>query len=319
MTIENKGISELTISGIASASSHVIFNETLPIKIPGMESRTIQLTFVAAALGLKTDTLFIQSDDPKTPILSVPCTANIVLPFAIVDNETAGSYFESGEWFKSVAQAYGSSSRYSYLNKIPKNAAIFKTILKHAGLYNVFEIVPNTVNASNKAHYILSVNGVPKDSIYLDQNYGSGNWVKLFNTELPKDVKIELKVSDTGLNTITNAVLRADAVKFSLVSEITSLTEKISSLIPEETKLEQNYPNPFNQSTRISFSLPKQSFVSLKIFDILGNEVATIVSGELSTGIHTREWNATNISSGIYFYRLQTGKFIEAKKLILMK
>src|SRR3972149_5567003 len=218
LTIENKGISELTIFAISSASTHVIFNETLPIKIPGMESRTMQLKFVATGLGPKSDTLFIQSDDSKTPLLSVPCTANIELPFAIVDNETADSYFESGEWFTSVAQAYGSSSRYSYLNQTPKSSAVFSTVLKHSGLYDIFGIVPLTVNASNKAYYILSVNGVPKDSVYVDQNLGSGNWRKIISAELPKDVLIELKVSDTGLNTNTNAVLRADAVKFSLIS-----------------------------------------------------------------------------------------------------
>jgi len=329
LTIENKGINALTISGISSASSHLIFNETLPIKISGMASRTIQLTFAATVLGPKTDTLFIQSDDPITPLLSIPCTANIELPFAIVDNETAGSYFESGEWFTSVAQAFGSSSRYSLLNKTPKNSADFKTILKHAGLYDVFEIVPTTVNASNKAHYILSVNGVPKDSVYVDQNLGSGNWVKIFSAELPKDVQVEVKVIDTGLNTVTNAVLRADAVKFSLVSETTGLTEKISSLIPEETKLEQNYPNPFNPETKIQYSISSVEMGHtpslLTVFDILGNKVATLVNEEQSAGTYQVTFNTQltinhqQLPSSVYFYQLRVGNFVQTKKMILLK
>ncbi len=319
LTIENKGISELTISGISSTSSHVIFNETLPIKIPGMESRTVQLKFSASGLGAKTDTLLLQSDDPITPKLSVPCTANIELPFAIVDNETAGGYFESGQWFNSVAQAYGSSSRYGYLNMTPKNSAVFQTTLKHAGLYNVFEIVPNTVNASNKAHYILSVNGIPKDSVYADQNLGSGNWVKLFNAELPKDVPVELKVIDTGLNTVTNAVLRADAAKFSLVSETTSLPEKISSLIPEVTKLAQNYPNPFNPSTAISYQLSVLSKVSLKVFDVLGNEIAVLVNEVQNPGSYTVRFNTNQLSSGIYFYSFTAGTYQSTRKMILLR
>ena len=334
LTIENKGISELTIFAISSASTHVIFNETLPIKIPGMESRTMQLKFVATGLGPKSDTLFIQSDDSKTPLLSVPCTANIELPFAIVDNETADSYFESGEWFTSVAQAYGSSSRYSYLNQTPKSSAVFSTVLKHSGLYDIFGIVPLTVNASNKAYYILSVNGVPKDSVYVDQNLGSGNWVKIISAELPKEVLIELKVIDTGLNTNTNAVLRADAVKFSLISETTNLSEENSSLIPNEAKLEQNYPNPFNPSTKIKYTIPSvgtslMKFVQLKVFDILGNEIATLVDEYKPAGSYEVEFSAKggytsggdtyNLPSGVYFYQIKAGSFVETKKMLLLR
>ena len=83
--------------------------------------------------------------------------------------------------------------------------------------------------------------------------------------------------------------------------------------------LSQNYPNPFNPSTTISFSIPSKSFVSLKIFDQLGREVSTIVSEEMSAGSYSRQWNAANLPSGVYFYRLQAGSFIETKKLILLR
>jgi hypothetical protein len=83
--------------------------------------------------------------------------------------------------------------------------------------------------------------------------------------------------------------------------------------------LSQNYPNPFNPSTTISFDLPTKSYVSLKVFDVMGREVATIASEELSAGTYTRQWNASNMSSGIYFYRLQAGNYFESKKLILLK
>jgi hypothetical protein len=83
--------------------------------------------------------------------------------------------------------------------------------------------------------------------------------------------------------------------------------------------LSRNYPNPFKTSTTISFDLPENTFVSLKVFNLFGREVATIASEELSTGRHTRQWNATNMQEGIYFYRLQAGPFTETKKLILLK
>ncbi len=89
--------------------------------------------------------------------------------------------------------------------------------------------------------------------------------------------------------------------------------------IPSRFALSQNYPNPCNPSTSISFSIPTQSFVSLKVFNLKGREVTTIVSEEMSAGNYSRTWNAADLPSSIYFYRLQDGKFTETKKLILLK
>jgi lysophospholipase L1-like esterase len=83
--------------------------------------------------------------------------------------------------------------------------------------------------------------------------------------------------------------------------------------------LGQNYPNPFNPATTISFSFPTRSFVSLTVFDALGREVSTLLSERLSAGTYLRQWNAAGLSSGVYFYRLQAGTFIETKKLILLR
>lgn len=83
--------------------------------------------------------------------------------------------------------------------------------------------------------------------------------------------------------------------------------------------LSQNYPNPFNPVTRISFSVPKQSFVSLKIYDILGNEVRTLFRGVKSTGSYTINYDASELSSGIYFYRIQADNFTDIKKMTLLK
>jgi hypothetical protein len=90
-------------------------------------------------------------------------------------------------------------------------------------------------------------------------------------------------------------------------------------LQPKIFSLEQNYPNPFNPSTTIQFSLAKTGFTTLKIFTLLGMEVATLYSENLDAGIHTKDWSAAGLSSGIYFYRLRAGSFVETKKLIVMK
>lgn len=88
---------------------------------------------------------------------------------------------------------------------------------------------------------------------------------------------------------------------------------------PLEFTLYQNYPNPFNPITTISFSLPLRSFVSLKIFDLLGREVEQLVLKELPAGTQSYQWNASKFSSGIYFYRLHAGTFTKTKKFILLK
>lgn len=83
--------------------------------------------------------------------------------------------------------------------------------------------------------------------------------------------------------------------------------------------LEQNYPNPFNPTTKIAYTIPEESNVSLKVFDLLGSEVAELVKGEIDAGRYEVTFNASNLSSGIYFYKLQAGRFVETKKMILLK
>ena len=99
---------------------------------------------------------------------------------------------------------------------------------------------------------------------------------------------------------------------------ITSVGENIGRL-PKTFKLLQNYPNPFNPSTTISYSLPQNGFVRLIVFDMLGREAATIVNKKQTGGNYKVEFNANNLPSGIYFYRLQSGNFTETKKMILLR
>jgi hypothetical protein len=105
------------------------------------------------------------------------------------------------------------------------------------------------------------------------------------------------------------------------VGTFTSLAdvEELPVNIPVEFSLKQNYPNPFNPSTTILFDIPVKSFVTLKIYDLIGREIATLASEELSAGSYTRIWNAGRFATGIYFYRLQAGSFINTKKLLLIK
>ncbi len=90
-------------------------------------------------------------------------------------------------------------------------------------------------------------------------------------------------------------------------------------LFPDKFNLFQNYPNPFNPSTTIQFSIPQNSFVTLKVFDLLGREVANLVDEEMEAGIYTKNFDAITLSSGIYFYTLTASEFTQTKKLMLLK
>jgi hypothetical protein len=96
-------------------------------------------------------------------------------------------------------------------------------------------------------------------------------------------------------------------------------TGKISNNIPDKYDLSQNYPNPFNPVTKISFDIPKSGFVSLKVYDVLGKEVKTLVNEVKNPGSYTVNFNASAFSSGTYFYRLESNGFVSTKKMLLIK
>jgi hypothetical protein len=100
---------------------------------------------------------------------------------------------------------------------------------------------------------------------------------------------------------------------------VTFIEEEEIDEIPTTYLLTQNYPNPFNPTTKIKYSIPQSSNVLIKVFDILGNEIETLVDEEKSTGTYEITWYPENLPSGIYFYKLQAGNYIETKKMVLIK
>jgi hypothetical protein len=89
--------------------------------------------------------------------------------------------------------------------------------------------------------------------------------------------------------------------------------------VPKEFSLEQNYPNPFNPVTNIKFAIPKSSDVKIKVYDIIGNEVAVIYSGYLYAGYYIADFNASGLASGVYFYKLEADNFSSVKRMVLVK
>jgi len=105
----------------------------------------------------------------------------------------------------------------------------------------------------------------------------------------------------------------------STVIDYVSVIEDENTVMPLNYILKQNYPNPFNPSTTIQFNLPKSEFVELKIYNILGKKVSTLVSNKLNQGNHTYNFDGSNLASGIYYYQLAAGDYRQVKKMILLK
>ena len=97
------------------------------------------------------------------------------------------------------------------------------------------------------------------------------------------------------------------------------MSVNIDESIPNRFHLAQNYPNPFNPTTFIEFELPRSSEVTLKIYNIVGEDVSTLLYVSLLSGFHSVKWDAANLASGVYLYRLQAGDYVDTKKMVLMK
>lgn len=104
-----------------------------------------------------------------------------------------------------------------------------------------------------------------------------------------------------------------------LQNQFTDVKDHGGLLLPAEFNLAQNYPNPFNPTTTIQYSIPKSVNVEIKVYDVLGNEVATLVNEEKPAGVYEVEFDASNLSSGVYFYKISAGSFNETKKMILLR
>jgi len=172
--------------------------------------------------------------------------------------------------------------------------------------------------------------------VFLSTNNGS-NW-QLFNSGLTQwasalclnDTYVFAGTGSSGMISEYGA-----GVWRRLRSEMLAGVETPVGRLPSAFELNQNYPNPFNPSTRISYSVPPLagrdlvrgadgqltavSFMSLKVYDVLGREVATLVNEEKRPGTYTVRWDATGLASGMYYYRMESGGFIETKKLLLLR
>ena len=149
------------------------------------------------------------------------------------------------------------------------------------------------------------------DGSYIIENLSSGNY--MITSDKPG------YISNPGNTAAIDYEQNIFSSSVNVIMNNNSVTDADDDKLPSKFSLEQNYPNPFNPTTSISYQLTAFSHVMLKVYDLLGREVATLVDEMKQPGRYEVKFNGSNISSGTYFYRLQAGDFISTKKLVLMK
>ncbi|MFZ2323179.1 MAG: T9SS type A sorting domain-containing protein [Ignavibacteriaceae bacterium] len=182
----------------------------------------------------------------------------------------------------------------SYRDRIPYSDSNFGNVCVEVGSTNLFGQIrakKSFVKFDLSGYSYSLVNGIGVDSIYNSWDFGY------------------------SLSKIKGCILNGVVYGDTTITDV----EKNTDLIPGEYKLEQNYPNPFNPSTTITYQLPNSSKVTLKVFDVLGEELITLVDEYKDSGKYEVQFNASDLPSGVYFYRIRSGNLIETKKMILLK
>jgi xylan 1,4-beta-xylosidase len=190
----------------------------------------------------------------------------------------------------------------------PKTPVLIKMMASSATSGGVVEVWLDSIDTGDKI---------------AECNIGNtGDWTNF--TTFTSDVKPVSGRHDVYLKFLGTGVGRLYQIKwfrFATEADTASFVEEPSSIqIPQTYVLEQNYPNPFNSSTTISYSIPKPDFVTLKIYDMLGREIQTLINEYQEQNTYKINFDARNFSSGIYFYRLQVGNvFMDTKKMLILR
>jgi hypothetical protein len=312
-----------------------------PVTIPPLDSLLAIVSFSPQEIMSYGDTLTIISDDIDEPTSTVELSGEGIGIQIIVDNSDS-LYCTIGptdtSWNYSASSAgINSNSLYTYLLYNPDAWIKWIPNVVVGGNYDLYVSCIPTSNASANALYIVQPIGVAPDSFYIDQNstsaadiwiklgtfyFGQGelNWITLVNDTS----KTNLDANGQRTTVEDSLVLRADAIKLSEPGKFSPVTTTCPATSPAKYRLYQNYPNPFNPQTRIRFNVPRDSEVSITIYNTLGQKVTTLVDKLFITGIHEIVWDGKDkvgriSASGVYFVKMKAGGFYGVKKILLMR
>lgn len=174
-----------------------------------------------------------------------------------------------------------------------KNKRLFMTL----AIIFIFSILPPLVAQNQLLKSVVGFGGIPMEN---------------------PTYKLNGTVGQAGIGVLTNSTY-IGKFGFWYISQLIVGLEELENLLPKQFELSQNYPNPFNPITSIPFAVPKRSHVKLELYNILGQRVAILLDEEKPPGYYLHQFNASNLSSGFYLYRLIAENFVKSKKLILLK
>ena len=220
-------------------------------------------------------------------------------------------------WYRVYSSPTGTIFKFFYVSSnVAFASSTNSTVLKTTSTDTLWSalFIPGlpAYNSVTSLHFVSSsVGWVVCDGGYIAYtDNGGSNWV-LQNSGTSNDLDDVCFVNNTLGFAVGDGGVFLSTVPIIGIKKLTKVVDGF--------KLSQNYPNPFNPTTNIRFAIPKTGFTVLKVFDLLGKEVATLVNKKLSTGSYEVDWNAIKFRSGVYFYQLQSGDFIETKKMLFIK
>ncbi|MCX6159578.1 MAG: T9SS type A sorting domain-containing protein [Ignavibacteriae bacterium] len=198
---------------------------------------------------------------------------------------------------------------------------------------NAFKAIGNINKQENKTpikDILLKVYSKAKETKKQKENLDlqKSNDISKTRADIDRKHSFEKSIENRALNNISisgslNAEQRRERIRKDLLllaqKETDNKTIKEINSLPINYSLSQNYPNPFNPATKINFAIPKQGFVTLKIYDIIGREIKTLVNEVKQAGYYTVDFNGSSLASGVYFYRIQSGDFVTVKRMVLVK
>lgn len=252
------------------------------------------------------------------PIDSIP-TIPAVGYEQILDTGDSTSVEVSEGWIESAnAGYYGDTPSLITLGGDGSKSVAFTPDLPESNLYELYGWWVSSFNRSKKSAYIVEhQEGV--DTVYADQSTDNSQWVKLGEFRFSGTSSDKVTISNTG-GDVNNYVV-ADAIRFVGIEEQITSTEDIEQI--SQFILNPAYPNPFNPSTNISYQLPTSGQVKVEVFNINGQLINTLFNGRQNSGNYQYTWNAANISSGVYFVKvdLQTSSniFSQVQRITLIK
>jgi hypothetical protein len=292
--------------------------------LAGSKITNTGLTAIAGDIGVSPSTVI--TGFPPGTYTGVPHPGDGVSAAAQLDLKAAYDSAAARKGDSTIAAALGGDTLTAGVYKSASGKFGIKDTLTlngggDANVVWIFKMTDSLTTVSSS--YVKLINGAQWYNVFWQ--VGSSATLGSNSTFRGNIMALSAIMANDGATISGRLLARTDSVSLhnNAIGGVAVVTTVRTEYIPQGFTLSQNYPNPFNPSTKIQYTIGNAGLVSLKVYNILGDEVATLVNGRQEAGSYTVPFNTNNgtpgLSSGVYFYRLETGSFVSTKKLILMK